>query len=254
MNALRNVGWARPCSSVSLRVGSHPPAEGRVNYEKAREALRLPLRALFKTYTEKSGRAVSEMPPTGRRSGSRTSTAQAVVNAILPKRGQTDITTLIEEFQYPKYGPHDVGARRRRCRRRRDLEMGGRLTRIHVEGGERVRDVHQGGPSTRSRSHWCHHAIASWSIRSRASAAEVVAPPTTALRDYSGGARRPSRAASRQLIYIHATTSRWPIQNYGSWAYSSRTGAPASPGVLRLRGDTCGTSPTTSSSASGPRS
>jgi protoporphyrinogen oxidase len=29
----------------------------------------------------------------------------AAVNAILPKRGQTDITTLIEEFQYPKYGP-----------------------------------------------------------------------------------------------------------------------------------------------------
>ena len=30
---------------------------------------------------------------------------KAVVNAILPKRDQTEITTLIEEFQYPKYGP-----------------------------------------------------------------------------------------------------------------------------------------------------
>jgi protoporphyrinogen oxidase len=29
----------------------------------------------------------------------------AVVNALLPKRNQKDITSLIEEFQYPKYGP-----------------------------------------------------------------------------------------------------------------------------------------------------
>src|SRR3712207_7470664 len=29
----------------------------------------------------------------------------AVVNALTPKRNQKEITSLIEEFQYPKYGP-----------------------------------------------------------------------------------------------------------------------------------------------------
>ena len=38
---------------------------------------------------------------------------KAVVNALMPKRKQTKITTLIEEFQYPKYGP---GMMWERCR------------------------------------------------------------------------------------------------------------------------------------------
>jgi hypothetical protein len=33
------------------------------------------------------------------------SLGNAIVNAIMPKRNQKDITSLIEEFQYPKYGP-----------------------------------------------------------------------------------------------------------------------------------------------------
>ena len=33
------------------------------------------------------------------------SLGKAIVNALLPKRNQKDITSLIEEFQYPKYGP-----------------------------------------------------------------------------------------------------------------------------------------------------
>jgi len=33
------------------------------------------------------------------------SLGNAIVNALLPKRNQKDITSLIEEFQYPKYGP-----------------------------------------------------------------------------------------------------------------------------------------------------
>ncbi|MER7001459.1 hypothetical protein ABT297_00160 [Dactylosporangium sp. NPDC000555] len=33
------------------------------------------------------------------------SLSAAVLNAIRPKRNQKEITSLIEEFQYPKYGP-----------------------------------------------------------------------------------------------------------------------------------------------------
>jgi len=29
----------------------------------------------------------------------------AIKNAVLPRRNQKEITSLIEEFQYPKYGP-----------------------------------------------------------------------------------------------------------------------------------------------------
>ena len=41
------------------------------------------------------------------------SLASAIVNALLPKRNQKDITSLIEEFQYPKLGP---GMMWERCR------------------------------------------------------------------------------------------------------------------------------------------
>jgi hypothetical protein len=42
------------------------------------------------------------------------SLSSAVMNALMPKRNQKAITSLIEEFQYPKHGPgHDVGARAR---------------------------------------------------------------------------------------------------------------------------------------------
>ena len=41
------------------------------------------------------------------------SLSKAIVNALLPKRNQKEITSLIEEFQYPKYGP---GMMWERCR------------------------------------------------------------------------------------------------------------------------------------------
>ena len=81
---------------------------------------------------------------------------KAVVNAILPKRNQTEITSLIEEFQYPKYGPgmmwevcaEKVQAAGGTC------SCGRRLTAIKVADG-RARSVvvpqHRTGPSTRSR-------------------------------------------------------------------------------------------------------
>ena len=44
--------------------------------------------------------------PTGLPSASRTCrSSKAILNALLPKRNQKDVTSLIEEFQYPKYGP-----------------------------------------------------------------------------------------------------------------------------------------------------
>ena len=109
-NALRNVGLIEGAGYVlSYAWARIRPPKDQTNYEGwlvARFGWRL-YRALFKTYTEKLwGVPVSEMPAdwaAQRVKG--LSLGNAIVNAILPRRNQKDITSLIEEFQYPKYGP-----------------------------------------------------------------------------------------------------------------------------------------------------
>ena len=60
------------------------------------------------------GRARRQIQADWARSASRTSRCgNAIVNALLPKRNQKEITSLIEEFQYPKLGP---GMMWERCR------------------------------------------------------------------------------------------------------------------------------------------
>ncbi|QXC62097.1 NAD(P)/FAD-dependent oxidoreductase [Aquihabitans sp. G128] len=110
VNALKNLG---PIEAV-LCVGSYVsarvrPPKDQTNYEGwlvARFGWRL-YRTFFKTYTEKLwGVPVSEMPAdwaAQRVKG--LSLGNAIVNALTPKRNQKEITSLIEEFQYPKYGP-----------------------------------------------------------------------------------------------------------------------------------------------------
>ena len=98
-------------------------------------------RTFFKTYTEKVwGVPVSEMPADWAAQRIKNlDLRKAVINAILPKRDQTEITTLIEEFQYPKYGPGMMWegcADKVRAAGGR-LEMSARLTGITVEAGGR---------------------------------------------------------------------------------------------------------------------
>jgi len=99
-------------------------------------------RTFFKTYTEKVW-GVPADTINADWAGQRIKNLNlfnAVVNALLPKRNQKDITSLIEEFEYPKYGP---GMMWERCR---DLvEQAGTkvvmetaVTRIHHEDGRAV--------------------------------------------------------------------------------------------------------------------
>ena len=67
---------------------------------------------------------------------------KAVVNAMLPKRNQKDITSLIEEFQYPKYGP---GMMWERCR-----EL------VEAQGTK----VHHGAPASSTIHHEGGRAVA----------------------------------------------------------------------------------------------
>ena len=109
-NALSNLG---PVEAVKC-VGSYAmarirPPKDQTNYEGwlvARFGWRL-YRTFFKTYTEKVwGVPVSSMPADwAAQRVKNLSLSSAIINALLPKRNQKEIASLIEEFQYPKFGP-----------------------------------------------------------------------------------------------------------------------------------------------------
>lgn len=110
MNAFRNLGPVEAVRCVGSYVAARArPPKDQTNYEGwlvARFGWRL-YRTFFKTYTEKLwGVPVSDMPAdwaAQRVKG--LSLGNAIVNALKPNRNQKEITSLIEEFQYPKYGP-----------------------------------------------------------------------------------------------------------------------------------------------------
>jgi protoporphyrinogen oxidase len=110
MNALRNLGPVEAvlCIASYLWARVRPPKD-QSNYENwlvARFGWRL-YRHFFKSYTEKVwGMPVAKMPADWAAQRIKNlSLWSAIVNAVLPKRNQKDITSLIEEFQYPMLGP-----------------------------------------------------------------------------------------------------------------------------------------------------
>ncbi|HEY5386026.1 MAG TPA: FAD-dependent oxidoreductase, partial [Acidimicrobiales bacterium] len=153
---------------------------------------------------------------------------KAVMNAILPKRNQTEITTLIEEFQYPKYGPGmmwEVCADKVQAAGGR-LEMSARLTGITVEGGRAtaVTYTQNGVGHTEPAS----HVISTMPMRELVHT--ITPPPPVEVvaaaddlhyRDYLTVALivPESRSFPDNWIYIHATDVEvGRIQNYGSWS------------------------------------
>ncbi|SCL17785.1 Protoporphyrinogen oxidase [Micromonospora pallida] len=109
-NALGNLGLieAVRCTGSYLWTRIRPPKD-QSHFEgwvSARFGTRL-YRMFFKTYTEKVwGIPATELQADWAAQRIRNlSLAGAVRNALLPRRNQKDITSLIEEFQYPKYGP-----------------------------------------------------------------------------------------------------------------------------------------------------
>jgi protoporphyrinogen oxidase len=109
-NALRNLGIieAVRCVASYLWARVRPPKDQSTleGWVAARFGWRL-YRTFFKTYNEKVwGVPASEIAADWAAQRIKNlSLSSAVLNSILPKRNQTDITSLIEEFQYPKLGP-----------------------------------------------------------------------------------------------------------------------------------------------------
>jgi len=109
-NALGNLGLleALKCVLSYVLVRILPPKD-QSNFEgwvTARFGRRL-YSIFFKTYTEK----VWGMPATDIQADwaaqriKNLSLGSAILHALFPKKGQTEVTTLIDRFQYPKTGP-----------------------------------------------------------------------------------------------------------------------------------------------------
>src|SRR6202789_2516776 len=162
MNALRNLGlWESILCGFSYLWARIRPPDNEDNYENwlvARFGWRL-YRTFFKTYTEKVwGVKVSQMPSDWAAQRIKNlDLRKAVINALMPRRNQTEITSLIEEFQYPKFGP---GMMWEVCAEKvvaagGTLHLSSRLTRINVADG-RARSVvytHDGGEVELAATH-----------------------------------------------------------------------------------------------------
>ena len=233
MNALRNLGlWEAVLCGFSYIWARMRPPKDESNYENwlvARFGWRL-YRTFFKTYTEKVwGVPVADMPADwAAQRVKNLDLRKAVLNAILPKRGQTEITTLIEEFQYPKYGP---GMMWEVCAEKVQaaggaVELGARLARVHVEGGRASSVTYTQGD--REEKIDASHVVSTMPLRELVHTITPAPPPEVVAaaddlhyRDYLTVALivPESRSFPDNWIYIHATDVEvGRIQNYGSWS------------------------------------
>ncbi len=233
-NALANLGLGESllCGLSYLWARVHPPRD-QTNYEGwlvARFGWRL-YRTFFKTYTEKVwGVPVSEMPADwAAQRVKNLDLGKAVVNAITPRRNQKEITSLIEEFHYPRLGP---GMMWEKCR---DLvEAGGGVVltgspveEIHVRDGRAVAVTYRDDDGKTHRVA-ASHVISSAPMRTLVTMLEPAAPPEVLeagaglhYRDFLTVALivPATKGFPDNWIYIHAKEVQvGRIQNFGAWS------------------------------------
>jgi protoporphyrinogen oxidase len=233
LNALRNLGLKESflCGLSYVDARIRPP-KNQDNYENwlvARFGWRL-YRTFFKTYTERVwGVEVSQMPADWAAQRIKNlDLGKAVLNALLPKRNQTEITTLIEEFQYPKFGPGmmwEVCAEKVQAAGG-SVHLQSRLTTIKVADGQAQSVVydHDGTAQEVAAS----HVISTMPLRELVHTLSPPPPPEVLAaadglhyRDYLTVALvvPESRSFPDNWIYIHAPEVHvGRIQNYGSWS------------------------------------
>ena len=233
MNALRNLGIIEAVLCVLSYVWARiRPPKDQSNFEgwvSARFGSRL-YRTFFKTYTEK----VWGVPATEIQADwaaqriKNLSLFSAVMNALLPKRNQKDITSLIEEFQYPKYGP---GMMWERCRDLVEAQgskvyMQTRVTSIRHDGGRAVSVLADcnGVPMELE----CSHVISSMPFPHLVKAMDPPVPAEVqkaaddlGFRDFLTVALVVPEKYSfpDNWIYVHSPEVKvGRIQNFGSWS------------------------------------
>ena len=233
-NALGNLGIVEAVKCVASYVMARiRPPKDQSNYESwlvARFGWRL-YRTFFKTYTEKVwGVPVSSMPADWAAQRIKNlSLSSAVINAILPKRNKKDIASLIEEFQYPKYGP---GMMWERCRDKvlaqgGEVRMQTKVVAIHHEGGRATAVTSEAPDGTRTR-HTATDVISSMPFAELLLAMDPPVDDVTAtaardlqFRDFLTVALVVPESAGfdDNWIYIHdPSVEVGRIQNFGSWS------------------------------------
>jgi UDP-galactopyranose mutase len=233
MNALRGLGITEAVLCVLSYVWARiRPPKDETSFEgwtSARFGRRL-YRIFFKTYTEK----VWGVPATEIKADwaaqriKNLSLFNAIVNAVLPKRNQKDITSLIEEFQYPKYGPGMMWERATELVMAAGTKVifNATVTRIeHQDGRATAVIAESGGVETRYEA---TDVISSMPISGLLKAMSPAPPPEViaaadglSYRDFLTIALVvPDEAGfPDNWIYVHAPDVKLGrIQNFGSWS------------------------------------
>jgi protoporphyrinogen oxidase len=233
-NALKNLGVveAAKCVLSYIWVRIHPPKDQSTleGWVAARFGWRL-YRTFFKTYNEK----VWGVPATEIASDwaaqriKNLSLFNAVLNSLLPRRKQTEITTLIEEFQYPKLGPGMMWERARDLvvERGGEVVMNTEVTAVERDDRGAVAVV------SRTSSGEVERSPADAVISSMPLPLLVLSMDPPAPTHVQQAARRlshrdfltvalvvPAKASfPDNWIYVHSPDVRvGRIQNYGSWS------------------------------------
>jgi len=232
-NALRNLGVIESlrCAGSYGWARIRPPTDQSTfeGWVAARFGWRL-YRHFFKTYTEKVwGYPGSELQADWAAQRIKNlNLFSAVKNALLPKRGQRQITTLIDQFEYPRLGP---GMMWERCRDK--VEAAGSkvltrsaVTRIRHEEGKvvAVASVTDGAMT----EHEASAVISSMPLSALVVALDPPAPPEVLAgardlhyRDHVTVALVVPESASfpDNWVYVHDPAVKMGrIQNFGRWS------------------------------------
>ena len=272
MNALKNLGPVEASRCIASYAAARiKPPKDQTNFEGflvARFGWRL-YRHFFKTYTEKLwGVPATEITADfGAQRVKDLSLMRAGIDALTPKkvkarRGKKQQTTsLIEQFNYPKYGPgqmwekaadivSDAGTK---------IVFDSKVTRIEVQDGRAVAvTAETNGLPNRYE---CSHVISSMPMGHLVKAMDPPAPPEVlkaadglTYRDFITVALVVPReyAFPANWIYIHDPgVGVGRIQNFGSWSpYLVKEGRGClASSSSSTRATPCGQSPMRSSSS-----
>ncbi|MFT5200825.1 MAG: protoporphyrinogen oxidase [Candidatus Aldehydirespiratoraceae bacterium] len=243
-NALGNLGIIEAVRCVLSYIWAriNPPKDQTKfeGYVAAKFGWRL-YRTFFKTYTEKVwGVPADELEADWAAQRIKNlSLFSAIWNAVTPSRNQKDITSLIEEFEYPRHGP---GMMWERCQtlvegQGSDVFFEQTVTKVRHANGAATHVVTDGPAG--STEHACTDVISSMPIPLLVQAMDPPAPEDILLAAKSLRFRDFLTVAlvvpeedgfPDNWIYIHAPEVQvGRVQNFGSW----------SPEMIPEAGKTC---------------
>jgi protoporphyrinogen oxidase len=233
VNALKSLGVleASLCVLSYAWVRVRPPKDldSYEGWMASRFGWRL-YRTFFKTYTEKVwGVPGTEIKADWAAQRIKTlSLGKAIRNALVPNKHSTDVTSLIDEFQYPKYGP---GMMWERCRELveksgGEVHMTTQVTKVYRREGAAFAVGFKDG--TGESVTGASHVISSMPYSELVRAMDPPAPPEVLeaseelhYRDFLTIALVvPEHAAfPDNWIYVHYPGVKvGRIQNFGSWS------------------------------------